>query len=314
MVIGVAPLNNEAFYVLMKSNATDLTDYTLCELRSWASTKCSTVFEVTGTTGGQLTAHCEDPDDEDAYGRSVGDIAPEMSPDWRFLINQWQLSMNINSGVSDSNASNARVLTEFVLREPSLNTRQPSVAEAMAVYASSALAIGTVETTYRHYWAYEAHQLDPGVYEAFPASVRTQEYTSSYEEDWQCVFYAVLALTFVINVVCLVYLLLRGGLVTDYTEPQNLFALAVNSPPSTALSGSCGAGPNLTEMVVPWRVTYAEGYNHYFFEEAGQSLVTVKKAKTFGAESTTSGMEPLDKGIWNDNYKRLTTRRPSAWL
>ena len=34
---------------------------------------------------------------------------------------------------------------------------------------------------------------------------------------------------FGINCFCLIYLLFRSGLVTDFTEPQNLFALAVNS-------------------------------------------------------------------------------------
>lgn len=233
--------------------------------------------------------------------------------------------MHVDGGATDANASNARVLTQLILREPALDPLLPSAAEALAAYASAALAIGSVQTSFKHYLAYgDGEGLNPlpagGSYETFGASVRTQEYTSSYEEDWQRVFYVVLILIFVINVVCLAYLLLQsgGGLVADYTEPQNLFALALNSPPSAALAGSCGAGPNLAEMVAPWRVAYAEGHNHYFFEEAGHSPVAVKRAGTLGAESVATGLElptaDRDRGLYGESYKRLSMTRPSAWM
>lgn len=315
MIVNTTVVDNTAIYLLMKSNFTDMEDYTLCELRSWVSTKCSTIFDVSGTSGGQMTAHCEDPDDEDSYARAVEDVEPWMSPNFKYLMTQWALSMNVNSGATDGNASNARVLTEFILRTPALDPLLPSAAEALAVYAAAPLAIGAVQTTYKHYWGNGDSGFDPGVWETFGASVRTQEYTSSYEEDWQQVFYAVLILVFGINVVCLVYLLLsRGGLVTDYTEPQNVFALALNSPPSAALAGSCGAGPDLAEMVAPWHVAYAADANHYFFEEAGHSPVALKKADR--VETMASGLEvpAAEKGRYTESYKRLSTVRPSAWM
>ncbi|RYO99748.1 hypothetical protein DL765_010923 [Monosporascus sp. GIB2] len=120
---------------------------------------------------------------------------------------------------------------------------------------------------------YAAMELDPGAYEAFNASVRQQEYASSHEQARQGIFYVVLALVFAINVACLSYLLLvstrEGGLVTDYTEPQNPFALVVNSQPSTALGGCCAGDVSSAALVPPLRVGYAEGANHYFFGEAG---------------------------------------------
>jgi hypothetical protein len=74
---------------------------------------------------------------------------------------------------------------------------------------------------------------------------------SSYTQSWQACFYPVLVLVFLINLLCLVYAVVRPGLMTDYTEPQNLFALALNSPSSNALAGSCGAGPRGDQYKAP---------------------------------------------------------------
>ncbi|KAI0107191.1 hypothetical protein GGR51DRAFT_159126 [Nemania sp. FL0031] len=119
------------------------------------------------------------------------------------------------------------------------------------------------------------------------------------------------------------------GLVTDYTEPQNLFALAVNSPPSRAFAGSCGHGPDGAEMAVRWRVGYAAGANHYFFEEArradGQNQNhNHNHGHNHGRDGNGNGNGNLqtmgsgadllgeDDGQYGQNYKRLSSRR--AWL
>jgi hypothetical protein len=54
--------------------------------------------------------------------------------------------------------------------------------------------------------------------------------------------YTVLLLVFATNAFCVICFFLRSGLVADYTESQNIFALAVNSLFSDMLSGDCGAG------------------------------------------------------------------------
>jgi hypothetical protein len=215
-------------------------------------------------------------------------------------------------------------------------------------------------------------RLTDGVYETVRAQVQTQQYASAHTASWQVIFYPVLGLVFVLNVLCLLYLIFGAlltspspststsktrslpsscqlpfpfsipfsrqthgsvkesspesdnendidvhynsetrraqaarGLVTDYTEPQNLFALAVNSPPSHALAGSCGNGPNASEMVVPWRVGYAASANHYFFE--GVSHGSSRK----GHEATSSGVDLLsvDDGLYGNSYKRLSSSR-----
>ncbi|KAJ0324858.1 hypothetical protein COL5a_007627 [Colletotrichum fioriniae] len=223
------------------------------------------------------------------------------------IADQWRLSMDINGGAQNNNASNARILTQFVLQEPQLNPLLPSIAEALAVYASSTLIIGGLNTPFEHYWRHEKMQLGaPGSLDPFNASIRTQEYTSGHSAEWQKCFYLVLALVFVINVICLAYLLSRSGLVTDFTEPQNLFALAVNSPPSEQLKGSCGGGPVKRDLVVPWRVGYTSGANHYFFEEANDRPWRGKYSKQgLSADTGYNGQE-------RSSYKRLSTR--NTWF
>lgn len=66
------------------------------------------------------------------------------------------------------------------------------------------------------------------------------------------------------NVFVLIYFILHRGLVTDFSEPPNLFALAVNSPPSHVLAGSCGGGPQGKQYGVSWFVNH-EG-SHLYME------------------------------------------------
>lgn len=215
--------------------------------------------------------------------------------------------MDLNGGVYNNNASNARIISQLALQEPKLPRTLPSMAEALAVYASSTLVIGSINTPFKHYWDYEEPILsDPGPLQAFNASIRTQQYTSGHVSDWQSVFYVVLILVFAINLFCLVYFILRSGLVTDFTEPQNLFALAVNSPPSVQLKGSCGGGPEKRDLMVPWRVAYAPSANHYFFEEANPSPWTGVRAE---ASVTTSREYGRPKGA---SYKRLSSGK--SWI
>lgn len=66
------------------------------------------------------------------------------------------------------------------------------------------------------------------------------------------------------NIFVFMYFMIHRGLVTDFSEPPNLFALAVNSPPSHVLAGSCGGGPEGEQYMVNWFVNH-EG-SHLFME------------------------------------------------
>ncbi|KAI1085091.1 hypothetical protein F5B20DRAFT_130300 [Whalleya microplaca] len=308
MITNTTVVSGDAIYLLAKSGV--VSDYTLCEMRSWVTAKCSTVFDLSGLSGGRMKAHCEDSSDANAYDRAMDyDTPPVPSVDWKNMADQWRLSMDLNGGVQNNNASNARIVTNLVLGSPELDPLLPSIAEALAVLASSTLVIGAEDSTYRPAWEYPSMRLDPGVYEPFRATMRSQEYTSSHTEAWQGIFYIVLGAVFVINVVCLVYFIIRPGMVSDYTEPQNLFAVAVNSPPSRALTGSCGHGPDAQQMAVPWKVAYAPGVNHYYFDEASGEEGLDKNAR-LSKQSVASGADLLsDNGRFRSAYKRLNSNR-----
>ncbi|XXH03395.1 Myo-inositol-1-phosphate synthase [Hypoxylon texense] len=328
MITNTTVALSDSVYILAKSGFVD--DFTLCELRSWVTSKCSTEFDVSGISGSYMRAHCEDPSDANSYAAGSGNNDTGSPPwpvsDWRNVAEQWRLSMDLNGGTQNNNASNARILANLVLRAPRLDPLLPSMSEALAVLASSTLVSSSLGSTYRMAWTYEAledagdaalsGQLRPGVYEPFRVAVRTQQYTSSHTSAWHAVFYPVLGAVFLVNLACLVYLVFfRAGLVTDYTEPQNLFAVAVNSPPSRALAGSCGHGPDVREMVVPWRVGYSAAANHYFFEQAGESRRKEKKPRPDTMQSEASGSDLLEAhphGRYRNSYKRLSGGR--TWL
>ncbi|KAF5978950.1 hypothetical protein FBULB1_5978 [Fusarium bulbicola] len=254
----------DAIYTLGKSPESK--NYTVCQLRSWVSPNCSTEFNISGIAGATMKAHCEDDADENAYRRSFpsdqGWSAPSL--DWKWLADQWRLSMDLNGGSVNNNASNARILTQLALHEPKMPASYPSLAEALAVYSSPLIMISAIGTPFRHYWdqdpkAYPENLIPaPGFPQPFNASLITQEYTSGHTQSWQNIFYVILVLVFAINLFCLGYFIMRSGLVTDFTEPQNLFSLAINSPPSNSFHGSCGGGPEKRHLVVPWKVAAME--------------------------------------------------------
>jgi len=103
--------------------------------------------------------------------------------------------------------------------------------------------------------------------------------------------------------------------VTDYTEPQNLFALAVNSPPNQRLDGSCGAGPKGDQLNFGWHVGQEEGTNHYFIKEGGGGggdARNVNEVADAGEEGVRQrkGKQRLQS---MSSYMKLSSRRTS-WL
>jgi hypothetical protein len=243
-------------------------NYTLCSLRSFLYPNCSTQLDVSGTSGGSsLKSHCEDPYDKEAYALSVPNSPISLSTDWVNYAITWGLSTSLNDGAFNANSSTARLLSQLVLIEPSLPPLQPSLAEAVAVLVGSTLLTSTIDAAFVHYWQYESSTLKPGEYQTFNASISTQQYTSGFPQTWQAAFYPILIIVALINLFCLVYFFRHSGLLTDYTEPQNLFALAINSPPSESLAGSCGGGPERSQFQTDWFVKHDSETNHYYIQE-----------------------------------------------
>lgn len=97
-----------------------------------------------------------------------------------------------------------------------------------------------------------------------------QQYGSGGADHASKGWVLILFLVFLLDVFVLVYFLLHRGLVTDFSEPPNLFALAVNSPPSHLLAGSCGGGPAGKQYVVNWFVN-TEG-DHLYMEPGAKPV------------------------------------------
>jgi hypothetical protein len=100
---------------------------------------------------------------------------------------------------------------------------------------------------------YSSTELD-GVHQAFNASIRAQQFASGGTSNYQRMFSIVLLAVFLCNVLVVVYFVVFGEFVTDFSEPLNLFALAINSPPSQYMRGSCGAGPDGDQFTLKWGV------------------------------------------------------------
>ncbi|KAG5916087.1 hypothetical protein E4U61_003973 [Claviceps capensis] len=261
---------SDAIYVL--TNSSKAVNYTLCEMRSWLSPFCHTEFNSSGTSGTSMKAICETTDDVN-YDKSFpsGTEWAPPSSDWTHVAVEWSKSLGLHGGNRNSNNSNAHQLTQLALETPTFLPDQPSLAEALAVFAGSTLVISSIKTSFHHYWEYQPPQLLKDKFELFPSWFTTQQYTSGHVEHWHKIFYGVLGTVAVINVICFFFMLAsRSCLVTDFTEPQNLFTLAMNSPPTMQLKGSCGGGPKGRELAVPWRVAYASTPQHYFLVEANK--------------------------------------------
>jgi hypothetical protein len=129
----------DSVYILAKSHSS--TNYTLCSMQSYLNPNCSTQYNVSGTTGGVLVSHCEDPMDQYSYSRVNHSAGYDMSKDWATVASQWASALSLNDGVSNGNSSNARLLTQLVLTNDSLSPVAPSVGEALAVLSGCMLLL-----------------------------------------------------------------------------------------------------------------------------------------------------------------------------
>jgi len=239
---------HEAIYLLGRSGRSD--DYTLCSLGAYRTSSCWTRYNSTagGDTieslcrYGQLNAPFS-LDEEHTFGNT----------DWPFMATEWANSLGLNDGIVDGKNSLARLLTQLALQSPELPRDRPSLAEVLAVLASGTLLIASGDTQFHAYYNYTRFVMDPGQYETMNATLTAKEYTSGGGIlPAANAFYAVLAATFLLNLLCLSYFIRHRGLVTDFSEPFNLFAIAINSPPSAMMAGSSTTGPNTKQVHEKW--------------------------------------------------------------
>lgn len=237
--------------------------------------------------------------------------------------------MALGTGISDGAAANARLLTQLIpeynneTHVVSLNPLMPSVGEALGVLSGCNLMLSSQWSPFIHYWNYSESSdiTEHPQYQAFNASLEFVDYASGPTQSWQAMFYVVLVAVFLTNGFCLVYLVwtLRGeGQVTDYTEPQNLFALAVNSPPSRSLSGACGAGPEGDMLGKKWEVDMKKhggsgGGHPHFYVKCGDddSMDAFSKLRQRKSRLSLRGTEDFEIGESPavEQYTMLASRR-----
>lgn len=234
---------------LLGSAPANVGGYALCSLRVHQTMTCSTWYNAT-SSGSTLSAQCELPHDDLQYIHAATNATngnETISFDWVDLADGWGNSVSLNAGITDGDASNARLLTQLIPTSNFLNPEMPSIAEALAVMASGTLLASNQDAPFKQ------KLIDtPPFSDRFPASLRSVQYASGAMSAYQDAFYIILFIVFLGNVLVLTWLVLNRGLVTDYADPSNLFALTINSPPSHAFAGSCGGGPDAKQYKARW--------------------------------------------------------------
>ena len=280
--------------------------YMICSMRASQSPDCLTEYN-NSMTGGSLVSHCDDPVNHLPYSRFVPEATNGVvDANWAAVGAEWGMALSLGDGITDGNAGNARLLTQLMPTTYSLNPSLPSIAEALAVLAGCSLILSTLDAPLIHYWNYsrDIPILAEPQYQGFNASLKMQDYASGGTQPWQNIFYLVLFIVFVSNVFCLTYFFIRGGLVTDFIEPQNLFSLALNSPSSDVLEGSCGSGPEKEQFRARWHIKKDTERDHLYIQNYGGLPMTKRKrTRELGFEMDSSPVE--------SQYERLSSRHTS---
>lgn len=273
-------------YVLGKAPSTDPErdistglDYFLCQLQVSQSPYCYTSYQASGQRA-VLEAVCDETDTptgsmryiEANQGTPTGNAT--LSRDWPMVASEMARALALNDGAFDGKSANARLLSQLMLREPFLDPAKPSLAEALAVLAGNTLLQSTLDAPFIHYWEYAAALASNGILLApegsranFTALLRAQRYASGGTSRSQKSFLIVLLGVFALNFGSLCYFVFHKTWYVDFSEPQNLFALAVNSPPSELFAGCCGAGPRGKDYGVAWTLESDGG--HVFVRGSG---------------------------------------------
>lgn len=260
----------DSMYILITSQQST---YMLCSIRGSQTPNCSTEYRAS-MVGGLLRSNCDNPGDDFAYIKSNVTVKDAgWIGDYTNVAVDWATALSLNDGTLDANASNARILSQFIpttdsiSSSASLNPALPSIAEAIAVLAGCTLLMSSLDSPFVHYWNYSSPLLSPSQYQSFKAEIVTQDYSSGGTERWQNVFYIVLAVIFATNLLCLVHLLGYDGIVTDFIEPQNLFGLSLNSPPSRTLGGNRVGNPGEEQLQSSWVIKMEKDRELLYIEE-----------------------------------------------
>lgn len=137
----------------------------------------------------------------------------------------------------------------------------------------------------------------------FKTKIQLQEYasggTSQASKGWLIILIAALLL----NTTMLLYFIAQPGLVTDYSQPPQLFAQAVNSPPARELAGSCGSGPEGKQYKLGWLISHEGGH---LYIEPGPSECSALLTDEHKSGHVKSDTRVVDRAVGPSGEVNLT--------
>jgi hypothetical protein len=317
----------DAIYLLGKPSISN-PEYVMCSMRAKQTGTCSTRYDA-ASSGALLSSNCENTSNPLQYNHENPSFTEGMwSPDWKNVAAEWASAVSLGSGITASQASTERLIMQMmpsydpISQTYTLDPSLPSASEALAVLAGCTLILSSQNSPFVQGWNYTEppDMLSSPVYQHFPATLQAVDYASGGTEKWQGVFYVILVFAFLTSAVCLVFMIVeaRGHQITDFTEPQNLFALAVNSPRSERLRGACGGGPVGRQLKERWVIGMEEVDAHYYIQAKEEGVHGLGYAS--GREDTRyMGVEQMevDDGLKAvspavDEFRRVSKR--GSWL
>ncbi|KAJ5893937.1 hypothetical protein N7495_005628 [Penicillium taxi] len=320
---GVSPAN--AIYLIGKPSVSN-PEYVMCAIRAKLTGVCSTKYDA-ASSGASLSTNCENVTNKLQYDLNEANfIEGWWASDWKNVAADWGIALSLGSGITTSQASNDRLLMQMMPAHNnatdtySLDPYLPSVAEALAVMAGSTLILSTLNSPFVQGWNYseadgsDCDMLSTPTYQHFTASLQAMSYSSGGTQRWQGVFYVVLSFAFLTSAICLGFIIIeaRGHQVTDFTEPQNLFSLAMNSPHSSKLEGACGCGPLGHQLKERWYIGMEEDHAHYYIRaKADRARLESKSPEPAGDPASGSGYERLNM-LDIDDSSTLKTVSPAV--
>jgi hypothetical protein len=145
-----SPWGQQAVYLLGQGtdDAPNGQGYFMCKVLAGTTPFCSTQYQVQGSSGALMRSHCEDANDSLQFIKHNSSRATTISLDWVNVAETAFNALSLNNGVMDGDASNARILTQFMLQDKDLNPNLPSPAEALAVMAGSSLLMSSQDSPF----------------------------------------------------------------------------------------------------------------------------------------------------------------------
>ncbi|EAW11673.1 uncharacterized protein ACLA_093720 [Aspergillus clavatus NRRL 1] len=323
IINSTGPWPTSSIYMLGAAPEESMTPpYVICSLKAKLSPVCSTKYSATAS-GGILRTNCENPSNPMQFNRrNQSAVDGEWDGNWKNVADEWARSMSLNSGITDGQASNARLLMQFIptLDERTgayaLDPRLPSIGEALAVMVGNTLILSSMNSPFVQFFNYTKAAEPPyallePVQQYFEATVGARGYASGGTEEWQNLFYVILVFAFLTSAIILAFMLLevRGRQITDFTEPQNLFALAMNSPASTQLKGACGAGPQGRQLSERFCVAMEEDDEHYYIRtkaEEHSDQPSMAPARSVVSLEVDDVAKPVSPAM--AEYRRLSSK------